>query len=357
MFVNRIGNRLLSTLCDRIGVAFEVGYDPHKIFKREAESSRRGYSSRMEDIAKRVELGGTLADAVRAQGNYFPENFVQMVEVGERTGRLETVLSRMSAYYEDMANLRKEFINAITWPIIQLLLAIVVVGLMIYVPAVVAPQAGEAADMLGFGLLGAEGLRTYLFWVLVAFGVLVALYVAARNGVFNFLSGVFYRIPFVSRIVTVFPEARFVQTLSLALEAGIDSWHAVDLSFRSAASPIFAAKAEQAKTAVRQGRPLVAVIQETGLFTNDTIEAVRLGEDTGRLPETLDKHFKYLKIQVQSTMTKLTYIASSLIWVLIASVLILIIFRVFSNYLANIEDAGTNILMRPMPADAPTGNR
>lgn len=351
MFVNRIGNRLLSTLCDRVGVAFEVGYDPHKIFKREAESKRRGYSDRMEDIAKHVESGGTLADAMRAQGNYFPDDFVQMVEVGERTGRLETVLGRMANYYADLANLRKEFVNAITWPIIQLILAVVVVGLMIYVPAIVAPQAGEDADMLGFGLLGAAGLRVYLFWVFVAVAVFVALYYAARNGVFNFMSGLIYRMPILGNMVTIFPEARFVQTLSLALEAGIDSWHAVDLSFRSAASPIFSARAEEAKTAVRQGRSLVAVIEETGLFTHDTVEAIRLGEDTGRLPETLDKQFKILKIQVQATLTRLTYFASSFIWMIIASILIMIIFRVFSNYLANIEDAGTNFMQRQIPID------
>lgn len=351
MFAVRISNRMLSVLCDRVGVAFDVGHDPHKIFKRESESANRGYGQRMGQIASQVEAGGTLADALRKQGNYFPPDFVQMIEVGERTGRLEIILERLATYYKDLSDLRAEFINSILWPAIQLMIAILVVAAMIYVPAVLAPQAGDAVDLLGWGLTGARGLAIYLTWVAVTLVIFAVLVFLASNGAFRVVSNALSNVPFIKRWITVFAEARFVQTLALALEAGLDTWNSVDMAFRSAGSPMFAAKAERAKGAIRQGRELHVVLRETGLFSRDTIDAVQLGEESGRLAETLDKHFRFLRGEVKATMAKVTYFASSIVWAGIAALLIFIIFRVFSNYLQSMEGAGEAIINRAAGGD------
>jgi type II secretory pathway component PulF len=346
MIANRITDRQLSILCERVGVAFDVGHDPHKIFKREADSGKIGYAKHMATIAKKVEAGSTLADSLRQLGNYFPADFVQMVEVGERTGRLEKVLDRLGRFYKDSAEVRGEFINSIIWPTIQFLLAIVVVGAMIYVPSIIAPGNEEATDLLGVGLVGARGLKIYLFGVALFFASLALFYFLFRNGFLSPLKQLLARLPWVGNLITVFAEARFVQTLSLALESGLDTWHSVELSFRSASSPLFAAKADSAKVAVRQGRELHVVLSETGLFSRDTLDAVKLGEESGRLAETLDKQFRYLRSEAKSAMTKFAYFASSLVWAAIATILIFIIFRVFSNYIQNIESAGGAIIDR-----------
>ncbi len=349
MLALRISNRLLGTLCDRVGVAFDVGHDPQRIFKREGESRNRIYGSRMLDIANRVEAGGTLADAVRSQGNYFPDDFVQMIEVGERTGRLERVLSRLAAYYHELAELRTEFINSIIWPVTQLLLAVIVVGLLIYVPSVVSGgDVGDQTDLLGLGLTGASGLRTYAIGVGLAAAAFVAIYLLMRNGGLAFLANVLSQVPYVGGLINIFAESRFVQTLSLALESGLDSWNAVDLAFKSASSPLFASRAEASKQAIRQGRELHVVLRESGLFSTDTIDAVQLGEESGRLPDTLDKQYRYLRTQVKAALSKFTYMASSLIWISIAALLIFIIFRVFSNYLVSIDAAGGAVLDRTL---------
>lgn len=346
MFAQRIDHKLLGTLCERIGVAFDIGHDPHKIFDRESKSKRRTYRNCMARIAQHVRNGGSLADAMRAQGNYFPQQFVQMIDVGESTGRLEIVMERLSKYYRGIANQKTEFWNSVTWPIVQLILAVIVVGVLIYVPSVVAPEAGAAADLLGFGLFGWDGLVAYLSYVATAVVVLLILWFLAHNGRFGFLVHWLAYVPWMGRMITIFPEARFVQTLSLALESGLDTWNAVSLSFKSASSPMFRSKADSAKKAIRQGRELHEVLAETGLFAQDTIEAVELGEDTGKLPEVLDKQFSYLQVKASASLNRFSHLASTFIWIAIASLLIFIIFRVFSNYLSSIENVDGSMLPR-----------
>lgn len=345
MLAGRINHQTLSTLCERVGISFEVGLDPHRVFDREAENYSNHYGKRMKSVADHVRKGGSLADAVQAQGNYFPDHFAQMIEAGERTGRLDRVLDRLSSYYQQMADFRKLFFSSILWPVAQLVIAILVIALMIYLPSVIVPADSDAQrDLLGIGLVGVPGLITYAIIIATMVGVVCILLAIANRGYFSFLLDWFARVPKLGRVVRVFAEARFVQTLSLGIESGLDAWSAVDLAFQSAGTPQFRSKAESAKQAILQGREMHAVLSETNLFQKDTMEAVELGEASGRLSETLDKHFRQLKSQVNSSMATVTYLTSAIIWAAIAAVLILIIFRVFSLYINNIGDAAANAI-------------
>jgi len=346
MYTTRIPNRTLSILCERVGVAFDVGQDPYRIFQREAGTQKFGYANHMRSIASHVERGGSLADAIRAQGNYFPENFVHLIEVGERTGRLERVLDRLATYYKDLADLRAEFFSSILWPMIQLVLAVVVIGCMIYLPSVFAPDAGDQTDLLGIGLVGAKGLWIYMMGVAVVFGICVGLYFLGRNGYLGFVSEWLMHVPYLGKVLTVFDEANFIQSLALATESGMDAWTAVGLAFNGSTSKRFTSKAESAKAAIRQGRELHVVLSESKVFSSETIEAVQLGEESGRLAETLDKHYRYMRLKVKSSMSTLTYLASAIIWAIIAAVLITVIFRVFSRYLGGIEGAAESVMTR-----------
>ncbi len=349
MYTTRIPNRTLSILCERVGVAFDVGQDPYRIFQREAATQKFGYAGHMRSIASHVERGGSLADAIRAQGNYFPDNFVHLIEVGERTGRLERVLDRLANYYKELADLKAEFTSSILWPLIQLVLAIIVVGCMIYLPSVFAPDAGTQADLLGIGLFGAQGLRTYLILVAIGVAICGVLYFLGRNGHLGFVSELLMNVPYLGKTLSVFDEANFVQSLALATESGMDAWTSVGLAFGSASSRRFRSRAEAAQASVRQGRELHVVLREARVFSSETIEAVQLGEESGKLAETLDKHYRYMRLQVKSSLAKLTYLASAVIWALIAAVLITVIFRVFTRYLGGIEGVGESVMTRGTP--------
>ncbi len=350
MLSNRIGNQALSTLCERVGVAFEVGLDPYRVFDREASGTHTQYGRRMRSVADHVREGSSLSDAVKAQGNYFPAHFAEMLEGGEKSGSLDRVLERLAEYYQQLAEFKSVFFSSILWPIVQLIMAVVVVGLMIYLPSVLLPgESKEKQDLIGIGLVGESGLLTYGLIVGAVSLIIGAFYVLIRNGYLSFVPDWIARIPVIGRNLRVFAEARFVQTLAITIDAGVDAASAIDLSFRSAGTGQYASKAESARDAILQGCDMHTVLADTHLFQEDTIEVVELGEASGRLAESLDKHFHQLKRQVKSSMVKVTYFASALIWILIAALLIIIIFRVFSTYVTGLEGRATDaIIHKPL---------
>jgi type II secretory pathway component PulF len=347
MFTTRIGNRELSVLCERVGVAFDVGHDPYRIFEREANGRSNLHGRQMQAVADKVKQGASLTEAVESCGNYFPPNFKRLIEVGEESGKLEKVLHRMGEYYGHMAQLKDELIGSITWPLIQLVLGLIVVSVLIYVPSVVAPESADAADLLGIGLIGIPGLLTFWAYIAGIVAAIVAVLLLMRNGYLGFIGDALTRLPILGKALMTFDEAAFIQSLSLAIESGVSASKAIVLSFKSASSSRFKAKAEEAHNAVRGGQELHDVLKNTGLFSQDTIEAVQLGEESGRLAETLDKHYHVLKSRVRFAMNAITQLASSVIWILISALLIAVIFRVFSRYVSVTQPEAVERMFNP----------
>ena len=346
MMITRIGSHELGLLCERVGVAFDVGHDPFRIFEREAGDGRSRHGRHMKSIANRIRQGASLTEAINEQGNYFPPTFHRLIEAGEESGRLEKVLDRMADHYKEVAELQSVFRGSIVWPMIQLALALVVVSVLIYAPSVLAPDNTEAADLLGIGLVGAKGLAIFWGWIAIIAAALVGLWVLLRNGTLSFLVNLLVRVPVLGRVLLTFDEATFVQSLALAIESGVTAANAISLSFKSSSSEAFKAKADSAREAILQGREIHAVLRDTGLFSPETIEAVELGEESGRLAETLDKHFRVLRMRVKFAMAAIGQIASSVVWIAVAAILITMIFRLFGRYMSQIDPRTVEGLFR-----------
>jgi type II secretory pathway component PulF len=337
--ITRIGNRELGLLCERVGVAFDVGHDPFRIFEREAGDRRSRHGRHMKSIADRIRQGASLTEAIHEQGNYFPPNFHRLIEVGEESGRLEKVLDRMAEHYKEVAELETVFRGSIVWPMIQLGLAVGVMSVLIYVPSLLASDRAGEMDLLGIGLVGARGLAIFWGWIAAIMAALVGLWILLRNGTLAFLGRWLLRVPVLGKALLTFDEATFVQSLALAIESGVTAANAIALSFKGSSSDAFKAKADSAREAILQGREMHAVLRDTRLFSPETIEAVELGEESGRLAETLDKHHRVLKMRVKFAMAAIAQIASSVVWIAVAAILVTMIFRLFGRYVSQIDPA------------------
>jgi type II secretory pathway component PulF len=199
--------------------------------------------------------------------------------------------------------------------------------------------------------VGAKGLVIFWGWVLAVVAALIGLWVLLRNGKLAFLGNWLIRVPVLGRALLTFDEATFVQSLALAIESGVTAANAISLSFKGASSDAFKAKADAAREAILQGREMHAVLRDTGLFSPETIEAVELGEESGRLAETLDKHFRILRMRVKFAMGAIAQIASSVVWITVAAILVAMIFRLFGRYVSQIDPGAVEGLFDGNAAD------
>src|SRR5262245_63433254 len=128
-----ISTRSLTTLPHRVGTAPRSGVDAPRVWEIETRHATGSYKDQLDRIRQRVTDGDPVADAMRSANGYFPPMFVQMVEVGEATGKLDEVLLRLAEHYEHQQQMKRAFWFGIAWPMVELVFAMAVIGLLILI--------------------------------------------------------------------------------------------------------------------------------------------------------------------------------------------------------------------------------
>ncbi|MFG0331902.1 MAG: type II secretion system F family protein, partial [Maioricimonas sp. JB049] len=174
MFGRRISLKQLAVVCRSLGTSLHAGVPILRAFDLAAgKTADPRLRAALSDVVVQLRKGEDVETAMRSHDRYFPELMIDMISVAERTGALPEVLRSLSDHYENNLRLRKDFIGQITVPVVQLVMAILVIAGLIYILGWIADsRGGEPLDVLGWGLLGASGAITWLSgWVIAAAGL------------------------------------------------------------------------------------------------------------------------------------------------------------------------------------------
>src|SRR5262249_6856406 len=126
--------------------------------------------------------------------------------------------------------------------------------------------------------------------------------------------------------------------LKLTLGAGLPVKRSLKLAFDATASPVYRAAFERCKDGLRRGASIHEILTETGLFPQDFLSAVDVGEESGSLPEVMEREAKNIQEETTLRLKALTRIAGVLLWAMIALFIIMMIFQVLQvGYIGQIE--------------------
>jgi type IV pilus assembly protein PilC len=338
----QLSSKALSELSHRLGVEMESGIDVRRTWQREAESARGRVQVQFMAIRDSVGRGDSLSHAMAATGPLFPKMFLEMVNVGEETGTLARVFKRLSDHYRHQVQLQRSFLKAITWPMIELAAAIVIIGMMIWVLGIVAQRNnGKSVDVLGFGLVGTPGLLIYTnFWIAVGLCV-TGLIVAVRRGMLwtRPLQNFVMRMPGIGQSLEELALARLTWALHLLMNVQMDLRRVVPLVLRTTGSDYYIRHTEQITRDVAAGDPLHVAFARSGVFPAEFIDALQVAEDSGQIVESTERLSQRYQEEAELALQTLTKIAGFLVWAIVAGMITLMIFRLASFYLNTINDA------------------
>src|SRR5262249_48200729 len=154
----------------------------------------------------------------------FPEFFQELVRVGETSGHLPEVFRQLAEHYEHQMKMRRSLLSSLTWPLLELSIAVGVVGLVIWLMGAIPELRKSKVDLFGFGLTGNSGLMVYLgFLAVVACGCLLA-YRAIVRGAFWAapIQKCVMALPRLGRAVETLAMARLTWALHVTLNSGMD---------------------------------------------------------------------------------------------------------------------------------------
>ncbi|WP_088283256.1 type II secretion system inner membrane protein GspF [Ideonella sp. A 288] len=299
----------------------------------EAEDPRQ--RELVSHLRAEVNAGSQFARALAAAPREFDEVYCAVVAAGEQSGALGAVLERLADDLEERQALKSKLIGAALYPAIVSLIALVIV---IFLVTYVVPQVASvftsskrALPWLTTAMLATSDFVRTWGWLalLMAAGGAVALSLALRGEAFRLrFDAAFLRLPLIGRLARGYNAARFAGTLSMLANAGVPILKALQAAAETLANRAMRADALDALVQVREGAPLASAMAAKKRFPGLLAMFARLGEQTGQLPQMLDRAARQLAGEVQRRAMALATILEPLLIVAMGGVVMVIVLAV-----------------------------
>lgn len=340
----RVSSGQLSQFCRQFAAYLHAGVD----YDRALSSLGRQYKGAalgpvIERIRTRIKAGATLEDATAPERATFGAVFQSMISVAEARGGVPETLRSLSASYEARQRLIRQARSAMIYPVIVLVLASTIACLMaIYILPMFAdllsdiskkaqlPWASRA--MMGFSRFVSSGGWWIMPVALIGAPLLLLKWYRTSSGQ-AVLDPILLRIPVIGAIFRKLDIGRFARTLSSLLEAGVDVGSSIDLTARAMATVPMRKAVAAAKAPVMDGRDLSDALSGSGWFGPDVIAILESGEETGKLPESLNHLADEYEEQVSYMVKNLSQLIQPLLVLMLAGFVLFIILAVFLPYI------------------------
>jgi len=282
-----------------------------------------------------VNAGAPFAQALGSAPREFDDVYRAVVAAGEQSGALGTVLERLADDLEERQALRSKLLGAALYPMIVSLIALVIV---IFLVTYVVPQVAgvftsskRALPWLTQAMLGVSAFVRHWGWLvalaLAAGGGLLAL--ALRGEAFRQrFDAMWLGLPLVGRVARGYNAARFAGTLAMLANAGVPILKALQAAAETLSNRALRADALDALVQVREGAPLASALAAKKRFPGLLAMFARLGEQTGQLPQMLDRAARQLSGEVQRRAMALATLLEPLLIVAMGGVVMLIVLAV-----------------------------
>ena len=337
-FSPRIGLKPLAGLCHRLATSLEAGVDARTVWSRETDRAVGALRRNLTLVSQGVNRGQSLADSLEPTDEYFPAIFREMAAVGEQTGHVDGVFAQLADHYQTQLTMRRVFLGAIAWPMLELIGAVLVIGLGIWIAGALPSQP----DLFGFGLVGTKGLRTYM---MIVFGIAAAVWLivhAMQRGLAwtHPIQRFVLSLPGVGRPLQTLALSRLAWSLHLTMNTGMDVRRALKLSLRSTQNARYIDQIPDIDAEIMAGWSIHDAFSRVGGYPVEFLDTLAVGEQTGKTVESMGHLAKQYADQAKTVMAVLATLAGVAIWILIAIMLIALIISMYQNlYLKPINDA------------------
>lgn len=306
----KLSSEELSSFCEQIALMLDSGmtlYDGIEMLAVEEKEQENLYAS----ILKGMQETGSLYQALQ-QGEGWPRYMVQMVGIGEETGRLEDIMLALSQFYEREGRIRSAAVSAVTYPLVLGAMLMVIILVLLWR---VLPVFRRVLDSLGVGKTESGmvlmKLGATVGWVVLAvMGVLVLavlvcfvlLKTGCREKVIAFVQRIF---PPLRKINRKLSSARVASMLSLMLSSGYPMESALEMAPYALTDKEAARRVEGIRRAMENGATFTEALGESGLFEDFYNRMIRVGAASGHEPQVMAKIAAIYEEQVEDGFSRL----------------------------------------------------
>lgn len=292
------------------------------------QTKNKIFSNVLRDIKSTVEGGSTFSDALRKHPKVFDHLFVNLVQAGEIGGILDTILTRLAAYYEKAMKLGRQVKGAMVYPVAVLVIFAGVLGVLLgwVIPSFqkIFTDLGSKDDLPALTQLviaASEGFIhnfpiVVVLVAVIATGVVVA-YKRPKGK--RFFHAAMLRAPVFGELLRKIAVARFTRTMGTLLSSGVPILDALDIVAKTAGNVVIEESLVYCRSKISEGRNLVEPLTETKVFPPMVTQMIGVGEQTGQLDQMLNKIADFYDDEVDAAVAAMTRLIEPLMMVTIGS--------------------------------------
>jgi len=299
------------------------------------EASTPAQRDLVASLRSEVNAGTALGSALATHPSEFPDLYVAVITSGEQTGRLGQVLERLANDLERAQSLKSKLLAAALYPAIVSLVALAIV---IFLLAYVVPQVASVFANSHHALPTLTILMLAVSKFVQDFGLIVLVLIASfAAGLSYALKGAAFKerfdagwlkIPLLGKLSLGYNSARFASTLALLSAAGVPILKSLETAAQTLSNASLRVHALQAIVLVREGAPLASALAQNSRMPGMLSMFARLGEQTGQLPEMLEKAAHHLGTEVERRAMNLATVLEPLLIVVMGVIVLMIVLAV-----------------------------
>ena len=290
----------------------------------------------LADVRERVNSGMSISEAFAEEGDLFPRLYWTSLKAGEKSGELEAVLRRYLKYQKTVIALTRKVVSTLVYPAILIALS---AGLITILMTYVIPRFTEFfsdfnADLplLTVVVLStATFLRTHILLIVAAIGgagFLLSRWLKTTTGR-EWLDGAILKLPIIGGIFRRFAITQFTRSLGTLLGGGTPLVPALENAAEAVGNRSVSRRVKAVVPKVREGRELWKTLEETGIFTDLTIEMIKVGESSGALEEMLSSVSEFYDEEIDLLLARVISFVEPTILVFMGGVIVTILLSVY----------------------------
>lgn len=293
----KVSLRDLSVFNRQLAVMFSAGLPVTQGLGILAQQQKNKYfADALLDIRKEVESGSNLSNALRKYPDIFNDLYTSMIQAGEASGNLDTILLRLSQYIESMNRLIGKIKSAMAYPIAVLVIAVIITAIIM---VKVVPIFEDMFTQLGASLPMPTQIvidvshfvqQNFFYIIAVIAGAVYALRMYSKTykgkRVFDRIK---LKIPMFGTLLLKGGVARVTRTLETLLNSGVEIIESITITAKTAGNAILEDAILKSRGAVQEGKPLAQSWEEQQIFPFMVTQMVSVGEQTGALSTMLSK--------------------------------------------------------------------
>ncbi|MBM2826972.1 MAG: type secretion system protein [Dehalococcoidia bacterium] len=267
----------------------------------------------LREISTLIEAGSSVSDAIRGFPNIFPPIYGRMVEVGERTGRLERVLEQVALYLEKQQAIMGRIKGALTYPAFILLMASGVIFILVTfaLPGILGIFDEFKVELpwtTKLLVVIADFAQTQFLSMLLGLASIAVLFTAALRTptgrrTFHYI---LLKSPIIGGIVLKGNLANFTRSMAILIRAGLPLTEIIDLTVETVSNEVLKESFLQVRTGLLQGQGLAHPLEQDTIFPKMMSQMIKVGEESGALDGTLDALADFYEKEADRAINALT---------------------------------------------------